>query len=256
MKRCFSLMTVMLLAAVACQTEKMDSAPEYGILDIALSGEPSIGVEVKSQKTLTDAEAADYTINIYDAAADDEPVYTAKHKDFKAQVLPLGTYYVTAESCTKRDAEANYGQMRLAGQSKNIVLSRDAISQTAQVDCEVANAKVAFEFDASVAGQFNDLKVTLYRGGMTTTIREDDSSPKVFWFNPATISYTISGNLKNADNKKVTLPKTLDVNAKDNYKVIIKLNLDNGQIKASPTVIVDDGMNDKEDVAELTPFEE
>ena len=254
MKRCFSLMTVMLLAAVACQTEKIDSAPEYGILDIALSGEPSIGVEVKSQKTLTDAEAADYTINIYDAAAGDEPVYTAKHKDFKAQVLPLGTYCVTAESCTEEEAEVNGGKMRVVGKSNDIELSLDAISQTAQVNCEIANAKVAIVFDnESLSGKCKDMAVKISgwatRKGSSVTVRQD----KEFWFNPTTVTYSVTGTFIETGTP-LKLDKTLDVEAKDNYRIIIKLNLDKGQIKASPTIVLDEEMNDKEDVAELSPF--
>ena len=258
MKRCFSGVMATLLLAVACQTEKIDPSMDYGTLDVTLSGEPSVEVEVKSQQ-LSASEAASYNISIFDKN-DVNKYGPVKYSAFEAQVLPMGTYYVTAESCTEAEAENGNGKKRLAGKSADITLTPSAISQTANVECAVTNALVSVAFDASVSGMFTDLKVILSGGttsGRKVTVAETAAGVKTeVWFNPSSLTYTISGTF-NPSGKFLTLtgtPRTLT--AKDNISLLVKLNLDNGEITASPTIIVDVTMKQEVPVEEeFNPYE-
>ena len=249
MKRCFSGVMAVLLMAVACQTEKIETYPEYGTLDITLAGEPSLDVEVKSSQTLSAAEAAEYSVTIYDAS--DAVVYgPVKYKDFTPQILPMGTYYVSAENCSLADAEANNGKMRLAGRSQDIVLSASAISQTAEVECVVTNAKVSFVFDPSLTGMFDDLVLKFKRPGIpgTNNVRTDAE----YWCNPSTVTYTISGIFKQTG-RYLELTRELTLAAKDNVKVVIKLNLANGELAAT-IIVVDDLNPEKTEEVDFNPY--
>jgi hypothetical protein len=251
MKRFIAGVMAMLLLAVACQTEKLESTEESGILDIAISGEPSFDVLVKSQ-TLSAEEAAGYNVSIF-TDSDVLKYGPVEYSAFEAQVLPLGTYYVTAENLTTTEAEEGNGQMRLAGRSNDVVLTPSAISQTATVECKVTNAKVAVEFDSSVSGMFDNLKVVLTGGttsGRTLTVAETAAGTVTeTWFNPSNLSYTISGTFK-PTGKPLTLSNSRTLAAKDNIKVLVKLNLENGEISGAPEIVVDVTMS------QATPVEE
>ena len=75
------------------------------------------------------------------------------------------------------------------------------------------------------------------------------------WFNPCSLTYTISGTF-NPSGKALTLTGTRTLATKDNISLVVKLNLDNGEISASPTIVVDVTMK-KEDsfVEEFNPYE-
>lgn len=258
MKKCFSGVMAALLMAVACQTEKMDSSLGYGTLDVTLTGESHFDVVLKSPQTLSAQEAADYNLSIFDKS-DVLKYGPVKYRDFKAQVLPMGTYYVTAESCTVAEAEAGNGKMRLAGTSADVVLSPTSISQTAQVECTVANAKVVVVYDSSVSGMFDGLKVEIAGGttaGRKVTVSETTAGQETeTWFNPSSISYTIKGKFK-PTGKDLTLSGTRTLSAKDNLRLLVKLNLENGEITASPVIVVDVAVSQQVSVEEeFNPYE-
>lgn len=241
-----------LFLAVACQTEKMDPSTGYGTLDIALSGDSSIDVVVKSQQ-LTPSEAAAYNVSVFDD--NDVCKYgPVKYSAFEAQVLPMGTYYVTAESCTESEAESGRGKMRLAGKSADITLSPSAISQIARVECSVTNAKVTVAYDESISGMFTDLKVVLSGGttsGRKVTVAETSAGVKTeVWFNPSSLTYTISGTFKPSGKVLTLSGSSRSLAAKDNISLLVKLNLDNGEISASPEIVVDVAMKQEVPVEE------
>ena len=257
MKRCFSGVMATLLMAVACQTEKMDSLHEYGILDVAISNDRSFDVVVKSQVTLSGADAADYNISIF-TDSDVLKYGPVDYRDFKSQILPLGTYYVTAESCTPKEAEVGNGQMRMAGTSADVVLTPSAISQTAKVECYVANAKFVVEYDSSISGMFEDLKVEVSGGttsGRKVVFGETQAGQQTeAWFNPSTITYTISGKFIPTGND-MTITDSRVLAAKDDVLLLVKLNLDNGEISACPEIVVDVTMNEQVTVEkEFNPY--
>lgn len=230
---------------------------------MALSGEPSVDVVTRAPETLDPASeaASSYTVSIVDKASD-ASVYSATYDQFKKQTLPLGTYYVTAENYDEAGAEAardGLGDMRLAGQSADVVLSVAGQSESVTVGCTVANAKVSVVFDASVSGKFSDLTVVL-SGGTTAdreiTVEETTTDVEtVTWFNPSTLSYTISGTYDPSGmNKPVSIEGTRSLAAKDNIKLVVKLNLENGQI-LQPTITYDTAIADPTPVeGEFNPY--
>ena len=244
-----------LILAVACQTEKIDSAVEYGILDIAISEDPSLDVVVKS------TDVSDFNVSIY-KSSDPSPVCgPIKFSNFTAKVLQLGTYYVTAESCTEAEAESGAGKMRLFGRSAEITISTAAISQTATVECTVANARVSVSFDSSLESYFtkNDLKVEIKGGTASKTVTANYSDAAEFWFNPSEILYTVSGTFvptgTSGEEKELKLTGSRSLNAKDDVRLVVKLNLQNGEIVA-PTIEVSTELSAQETVdAEFNPYE-
>lgn len=240
------------LMAVAC-TQKAEEPLQYGELSVALSDEPSVEVLSKAPEALlpTDKEASSYMVRIYDSAhaLKYESVYSA----FEAQKLPLGTYYVTAENCTEADAEAGNGKMRLYGRSSDVILIADALFQTATVGCTVANAKVSVQFDQSVQGRFADLKVSLDGGTARTAplvISETETGVVTeTWFNPSELTYTISGTFTASGmNKAVNISNTISLEARNNVLLLVKVNLENGQLM--PSVTVDTQIDDLTEIPE------
>lgn len=245
------------LMAVAC-AQKAEEPLMYGELSVALSGEPSVEVVSKAPEALlpTDEEASAYMVRIYDSA--DALKYESVYSAFEAQKLPLGTYYVTAENCTEADAETGNGKMRLYGCSSDVNLTADALFQTATVGCTVSNAKVSVQFDQSVKGRFADLNVSLDGGTARTAplvIPETETGVVTeTWFNPSELTYTISGTFTAGGmNKDVNISKTISLKARNNVLLLVKVNLENGQLM--PSLTVDTQIDDlKEIPEEFNPY--
>jgi len=245
------------LVAVACNTT-IETPVQYGELSVNLAGEPQ--VEVISKAEATSEDVSNYTVRIFNES--NVQKYESVYNAFETQVLPLGTYYVTAESCSADAAEDGYGKMRLYGRSADVTLTAAQLSQKAEVECEVANALVTVRFDASVSGRFSDLKVTLSGGttqGRTFTVNETASDVDTeIWFNPSDMTYSISGIFDPTGiNKTINLPaKTIELAAKNNVVLLVSVNLDNGQLLV-PTITVNTQMDDPvtDDGCTINPYE-
>lgn len=244
--------------AVACST-KVDEPVQYGTLSVSL-GEPSVEVVSKAAETTLDPaseEAKNFTVSILNNAH--QQMYSKTYFEFQTQTLPLGTYYVTAENMTEVAAEVGNGQMRLYGRSADITLSKTQLTQTATVNCTVANAKVSVAFDESVEGRFDGLQVVL-AGGTTenravTVAHTTTGVITETWFNPSSLTYIISGTFKSADaGKEVSITNTIELEAKDNVKLVVKLNLENGQVLV-PTITYDTTLDDPTEIeGEFNPY--
>ena len=247
----------LIFMAVAC-THKVDEPLRYGELGVALSGEPSVEVLSKAPQTLDPEsdDAAAYMVRIFDSA--DQQKYEAAYSAFQTQTLPLGTYYVTAENCSEAQAEEGYGKMRLYGRSADVTLAPEALVQTATVNCTVANAKVSVQFDESVEGRFTGLQVALSGGTVRTApvviAQTETDVVTETWFNPSELTYTISGTFTAGGiNKSVEISKTVDLQAKSNIKLVVKVNLENGQLV--PNVTFDTQIDDPKEVSgEFNPY--
>ncbi len=259
MKKIFLCAFGLACMAVACNSV-VDEPVQYGEISVAL-GEPDVEVISKAAETLdqSSAEAAEYMVRIFKKGDDIQtatPQYSVAYNAFTSpKQLPLDTYFVTAENCTAAEAEAE-NKMRLFGQSEEITLSVDAISQTATVNCEVANARVAVVFDESVRGQFTGLKVEL-KGSKNVTVDyagENIGEETVVWYNPQTIAYKISGTFTQLD-KIIELPETERVlAAKNNIKIVVRLNTSNGQLL--PEITVNKDIDTPTEVpGEFNPYE-
>lgn len=237
-----------LFAAVACNTVSMEQPVQYGTLSVALADEPSIEVQTKTGSALdkTSDEAKNYVVRVFNSDNKQQGP-DATFFDFQPMTLALGTYTVTAENCTEDVAESGNGKIRLAG-SDVVTLDASSLTGRADIECTVTNAKVAVEFDSSVSGKFTDLNVKLTGG--TTSVRQtngititEDSEVKETWFNPSTLSYTISATGVQA----VTGTKVLE--AKDNIKILVKVNQQTGTLTVS-AVSVDESINEGDQIDE------
>lgn len=247
--------TALVILAVAC-TQKAEQPLRYGTLAVNLSGEPVVDVVSKTPVTLEQesSEAANYMVRIYNSV--NEKKYESPFNTFKPQVLPLGTYYVTAENCSATEAEVDNGKMRLYGRSSDVTLSLENLSQSATVDCVVVNGKVTVVYDASVNGRFSDLKVVLTSGDRSLTVNETATGVETeTWFNPATVTYSISGTFDPSGvNQQVNVSKTIEVKERSNIKLLVKVNLNNGQLV--PNVTFDTSIDDQvTESGEFNPYE-
>lgn len=248
-------------AVAACNTVSIEQPVQYGELSIALADEPALEVETKAAETLdkTSEAAKDYTVRVFNSS-NQQQGEDVSYYAFETMKLPLGTYYVTAENCSEADAESGNGKMRLYGKSDDVSLSLETLYQAASVACEVTNAKVSVEFDASVSGLFTDLKVVL-KGGTTTgrqnegiTINETAAGAVTeTWFNPSTLSYTISGIFKQ-NSKEITVNGSRELQVKDNIKLLVKVNVESGQLTVA-TITVDETISNQETIeGEFNPY--
>lgn len=233
-------------AAVACNTVSMEQPVQYGTLSVALADEPSIEVQTKTVSALdkTSDEAKNYVVRVFNSENQQQGT-DATFFAFQPMTLALGTYTVTAENCSEDEAESGNGKMRLAG-SDEVTLDAASLNGTAEIECTVTNAKVAVEFDSSVQQNFSDLKVVL-KGGTTdsrkstgiTVERTGTGVVTETYFNPSELTYTISGTFEDGETSKtISGTYTRELSAKDNIKLLVKLNLD-GKISVS-TIEVDD----------------
>ncbi len=243
------------LIAVACNSVKEDTAPvQYGEISVSL-GDPELEVITKAFTALDPEsdEASQYVVRVFSYDTNEQQGIDATYKDFQPMKLPLGKYYVSAENCTPIEAEEGDGKMRIAGDSKDapITLTSDNLSQTATVNCSVANARVAVVYDESVSGLFDNLQVVITGedGSRVKTVAEMATGvEKEFWFNPQTISYVISGTFKQL-NKVISIEGTRTLAAKNNIKLWVKVNLSNGQLL--PQIQIDKELDSPTDVPGL-----
>lgn len=250
MKHIFPYIISLAALAASCNSQEMEPSVRYGTLSVALE-EPEIVVQTKTG-TLLDKnsdEAAKYTVRVFDSS--DVQQYTSTYKDFTAQTLPFGIYYVTAENCTEAEAEDGNGEMRLFGQSTNVTLSKDYQNQTATVTCEVTNAMFTVSFDADAKKHIDNLQVVLTKGTRILTITETDVNTET-WFNPGTVSYTISGTF---NGNSLELKGSKELNAKDDVKLHVKVNMENGELLA-PDVSFQASIENVEDKTEgFNPYQ-
>ena len=249
MKKNFLYMMSAALLAVSCNTVRIEEPAGYGTLAVSLSGDPVIEVVSKAAETLTPDKAANYNIAVYTSAdCSGNPVEgtAKKYSELTSPVvLPAATYYVWAESCTAAEAESGKGSMRFEGVSPAVEV-RPGFASTATVGCNVANAVVTVNFDDSVAGKINDLKVTLTRETTSRSVEvaySEDATRQQVWFNAKSIvTYTISGisaithQPLTGEGCTGTLPT---LNAGNNVQLNIKVASDNGVLTVSADVEVE-----------------
>ncbi len=253
--------TVVAALAVACNQVNIDPELQYGEISVSL-GEPDVEVVTRAGALLpTDADAANYTVRILNESGQLSKDFEGNdcigtYNNFSTRKLPLGKYYVTAENCSEDDAEAGSGKKRIAGKSPVVELSASALSKTAAVNCEVTNALVSVKFDDSVKGRFTELKVRLAGGttGRNINVSLADGNKEI-WFNPSTVNYSITGkfNAGGVVNDNVSITGTLILAAKDNKAIVVKVNLDNGQLV--PAITIDASIADPVEVpGEFNPY--
>ena len=236
MKKVFHLAIIAALAA-GCQT--LDIHQSMGSLSVSL--EPEVNVEVKA---CDENDTDNYTVSVTSASAVSGLPYKSAFKDFKPLSLPMGKYTVSAENCTADEAVSGYGRKRLFG-TKDVTLSYEKPNQTVNLDCVLVNSLISIIFDSSVTGVFNDLKVTVKSGTRSVEIKEGDAVREA-WFNPADISWTISGVSK-ATGNDVSQKGSRTLEAKQNLKITVKVTYSDGMISVKPVISIDSNISTSEE---------
>lgn len=243
MKKIFHLAIIAVLAA-GCQT--LDIHQSMGSLSVSL--EPEVNVEVKA---CDENETPKYIVSVTSASAVSGLLYQSAFKDFKPLSLPMGTYTVSAENCTADEAVSGYGHKRLFG-SKDVTLNYENPNQTVNLDCVLVNSLISIIFDSSVTGVFDDLKVTVKSGTRSVEIKESEAVREA-WFNPAAISWTISGVSK-ATGKTVSQEGSRTLDARQNLKITVKVTYSDGLISVIPGISIDKISELKENKNDINPY--
>ncbi len=252
MKKRFTYLAIALMA-VACSKARPETV-RYGEISVAL-GEPEAEVVMKAAVELdkTSEEAKRYVVTVYEKSAG-ESMFSSTYYDFEKAVLPVGnTYYVVAETCTEAASEEGNGQMRIAGVSADVELTPEEMSREVSIACSVANGKISVLFDPSVEGRFEGLQVVLGRTSpaRSLTITSDTDT----WFNPSSVSYTITGRFNAGGiSRDVSMTGTIDLKAKTHVKLVVKVDLSNGQMLI-PSVTVDDTLESTDLPETFNPYE-
>lgn len=233
MKKVFHLAIIAALAA-GCQT--LDIHQSMGSLSVSL--EPEVNVQVKA---CDENDTPNYTVSVTSRSDVSGLPYQSAFKDFKPLDLPMGPYTVSAENCTADEAVSGYGRKRLFG-TKDVTLSYENPNQTVNLDCVLVNSLISIIFDPSVAGVFDDLKVTVKSGTRSVVIKEGDKVSEA-WFNPAAISWTISGVSK-ATGKTVSQEgSSRTLAARQNLKITVKVTYSDGMISVTPDISIDSNIS-------------
>ncbi len=256
MKRKFIYILAFASLAVACNSARIEQTVQYGEISVAVAGDPEVDVVTKADVDPSSDEAANYTVRVYNDA-EVQQGSAVSYKDFGTRQFELGTYYLTAENCTEAQAEEGNGGMRLFGRSDDVVLSYRQLSQTAEIKCTVANAKISVKFGDSVQGKFSGLKVVLTGGttaGRTLTVNQTASDVVTeTWFNPSTVNYTISGTFNSGGiNAPVSLPGSRAVAARDNVLILVEVDSTNGQLM--PTITYDTEVTESDQTPGFNPY--
>ena len=244
MKKVFHLAIIAALA-VGCRT--LDMYQAMGTLSVSL--EPEVNVQVKA---CDENDTPNYTVSVTSLSDVSGLPYQSAFKDFKPLDLPMGTYTVSAENCTADEAVSGYGRKRLFG-TKDVTLSYEKPNQTVNLDCILVNSLISIIFDPSVAGVFNDLKVTVKSGTRSVVIKEGDKVSEA-WFNPAAISWTISGVSK-ATGKTVSQEDSRTLEARQNLKITVKVTNSDGMFLVKPVISIDSNiLKSEENKNDINPY--
>ena len=244
MKKVFHLAIIAALA-VGCRT--LDMYQAMGTLSVSL--EPEVNVQVKA---CDENDTPNYTVSVTSRSDVSGLPYQSAFKDFKPLDLPMGTYTVSAENCTADEAVSGYGRKRLFG-TKDVTLSYEKPNQTVNLDCILVNSLISIILDPSGTGVFNDLKVTVQSGTRSVVIKEGDKVSEA-WFNPAAISWTISGVSK-ATGKTVSQEGNRTLDARQNLKITVKVTYSDGMISVGPEIIIDKNISKSdENKNDINPY--
>ena len=207
-----------------------------------------VKVEAVTKAPATAEELANYKVKVI---GQNQTHYDGLYSEFQPLKLPLATYTVSAENCNSTDAENGNGCKRLFG-STEVTISESNLNPTAEFTCSVANALVTVEFDKSATDHISGLKVDLKGGTSGRTVSVTTSGTEV-WFNPSTVSWAITGNIASI-NKAVDIKGSKDLVAKNHLKIVVSVNLENGQISAKPSITLDTNLSEAKQNEEFNPY--
>lgn len=239
-KRISNIVALLLLPVLSCTKQPV---VDYGTISVSLSGEPA----VKSYEPIPADEAASFNIAVYDA---DGAIQGSvrKFEFFESAKVVLGkTYYVTAESCTSKEAESGWGCLRLTGRSENTSLTKESPDAHLDVYCSVANAVFEYAIQNGVQEYLENISVKVVSSDNKAREMVPDGPGRQIWFNVSgstalscTITATSVVTGKTFEQKKEIIPE-----AGDHITITVKVESQSGQL-ASPVITVDSSMTQEE----------
>lgn len=247
------IIAIAALVSVSC-AQKAEPEMRLGRLDVSVNSEPEITVSTKA------GEYDDYNVAVF-SSEDQQQGETVKYSAFEPVILPYGTYYVTAESCTTTEAETitevSKGKMRLAGKSGNITLNAENWNASASVHCTVANSCVIAKYDASVNTYLTDWNVTVYTNATSTKYTSvsplDITNGDTYWINVGTqITYIFTAKFP-LTSKDIKVEKTIDLDAAKKLELTFKVESDSGML-AGIAITVDDVLTDINKKLPIDPY--
>lgn len=165
MKLKIQYILLMMAAAVmaACSGDVEMTGVQQGRFTLGLSTDGmNVEVETRVAHELTASEAADYNVTLVQGG---DTMWTKRFAEItepdRTQPLAEG-YVVSAENCTKEDAEASnagWGQRRFAGESEPFDIV-SGITTPVVVNCSMQNAGLGVVFDESFTSFFSEYAVT------------------------------------------------------------------------------------------------
>lgn len=269
MKRCVSYLMALFMLASCAERSLGDRPGLYGRIDVTLMAEQDVAR--KSPVELTPEQSALYMIGICNSdgtpavfnSIPELEIPVVSYTDFilrgPVEVALGKSYYVTAFSCTEEVAENGNGCARYAGRSDVFTLNASNISENAKVVCEQTNALVTVVFDRTVAGRFSNLKVEMSSDAnqsRTVVVSESDGNTGVY-FNPAQMTYRISGTYKHTESigtTPVSLEGSRALAAKDNVRLLVKLNMGNGLALVPSVSVMEDFQTDASEEGIIDPY--
>lgn len=242
------IITALTVLAASCQRLELSKPLQYGSLSVAMDAE--VKVEAVTKAAATPEDLPNYNVKVI--GQNQTSHYDGLYSAFQPLKLPLGTTYtVSAENCTAEEAVSGYGHKRLMG-TKDVTLSYEKPNQTVNLDCVLVNSLISIIFDSSVTGVFDDLKVTVKSGTRSVEIKESEAVREA-WFNPAAISWTISGVSK-ATGKTVSQEGSRTLDARQNLKITVKVTYSDGLISVIPGISIDKISELKENKNDINPY--
>ena len=222
------IIAIAALVSVSC-SQKAEPEMRFGRLDVSVNSEPEITVSTKA------SEYDGYNVAIFSSEGLQQGE-TVKYSSFKPAILPFGTYYVTAESCTTTEAETitevSKGKMRLAGKSGDITLNAENWNASASVHCTVANSCVTAKFDESIKTYLTNWNVKVYTNAASTKYTSasplDITDGTIYWINVGTqITYIFTAKFP-LTSKDIKVEKTIDLDAAKKLELTFKVESDSG----------------------------
>ena len=263
MKKIF-IFAAALAAMTACNKNVLApglSDDDYGFIALGLDADTEI-IATKAQTTV-EKNGSEYNVTLYKKDRSNfTTVWTKEYKDIAASDLkqPAGTYKIYAENYNEDEsltANSNYGDVRVTGESAEIVLAAGD-TKSATVACSPVNAKVSIAYAKGFTSTFTSPTVYISDGTRNLEMEpynESGQTGSIAYFSVSTestestestteITYSLTATV---NNKQKKWTGKVNITAKKWNKITFS-SQNNGSFEI--TITADDQINDPFDVPE------
>ena len=197
-----------LVAFISCQ-ETIITDKEDGAISVYIDASAAVQVVTKGDAATGEGAGEDATDQ--QLTADDFAVYV-KSVDYVVQkydkysmmpdkiTVPAGEYVVSAENISiadsfksEEDPADPWGQVRYAGQSGKLDVKPGPDPTPCSFTCTMANTALSIDFSDNLKYHFTDIKVSVSNATSRSLEYTAQTTDKVGYFTPETITYIFSG---------------------------------------------------------------